>query len=315
MKKNIYTEAVSKISTPEDVLAKGLESIRNAEPTDEVINFKEAKSKRKWLKPIGAVAAALAVVIGISSAGTFSNKEYNILGGNNATGNTDTVKTSGGNPFIITANAEQLNTETYVKIGDVDLMSTSSGVGFHPDNPDDLRLFSMGVDFNFNVVCTGENIKSVTYSTSTGWFDVDKQLEGLVDYKPLSFDEQKKFFGTLSGNNRVVSSCEFDYDYQPKSSLSFKPKGDLLDGTIPLLISFNIHDAKEVYESNPQKYGADLREVNYRDLAAMLFNDSKYTYNAEVTANFTDGTITTQKLEFKCDHDENGYFLAAKIVE
>ena len=61
----------------------------------------------------------------------------------------------------------------------------------------------------------------------------------------------------------------------------------------------------QIYVKAAEKMGEKIEDV--------LFLDDNY--NADITANFTDGSKITHTLEFKCDHDENGYFLAAKIVE
>lgn len=67
MKKNIYTDGISRIKASDELIQKGLESIRGNEVKEEVINFKTAKSKRNWIKPLSAIAASLAIVIALGS--------------------------------------------------------------------------------------------------------------------------------------------------------------------------------------------------------------------------------------------------------
>ncbi|MEE0060071.1 MAG: hypothetical protein UE295_04510 [Acutalibacteraceae bacterium] len=279
MKKNMYTDAVSKITVPEDVLEKGLESIRNTEPTTEVINLKEAKAKLNWFKPLSVVAAVLAVVIGLNSVGIFNKEE--------------------SNPFILTAYAQELNTESYVKVGDMPLLDVPMELS--RDENYNWLIKSSGV-FYFDVKCIGENIETITYSTNTGEFCINKGFEGLIDYKRTADEEN------YGSDYRFTPFCVFDYEHQPHN---------LKSGILPLRITFDIPDAQELYNTNSEKYfgkdgpfGADKYEAT-----AKMFIDSKYTYSAQVTATFTDGSTTTQTLEFKCEHGEDGYYLAAKIVE
>ncbi len=285
MKKNIYTDAVSKISTPDEVLQKGLESIRGAETTNEVINFKEAKANRKWFKPIGAVAAALAVIIGINAVGTFREKEGN---------------TVVSNPFMITAYAQELNTESYVKIGDIKM--NDGYLEYTIDDDGNERINQVIPVFEFDVVCEGEGIKDITYSTTTGKFLVNDRDEAVLDYSELTKEDEEKFGRFTVNERKSASSCVL-------------ASNDKATASTPLFITFKIQDAKEMYEADMQKYGGGVTGNDIDAMAEALFNDSEYTYNADITANFTDGSKITHTLEFKCDHDENGYFLAAKIVE
>ena len=290
MKKNIYTDAVSKISAPEQVLAKGLESIRGAELTKEVINMKEAKAKKKWVKPLGAIAAVLAVVIGLNAVGSFREKEGNTI-----------VR----NPFVLTAYAQELNTESYVKIGDIKM--NTGYLEYTVDKDGTERINQVIPTFEFDVVCEGEGIKDITYSTSTGTFLLDDRDEAVLDYSVLTEEDEEKFGSFTVGERKSVSSCVLAYKEKATD------EADIV--STPLFIAFKIQDAKEMHEADMQKYGGGVTGNHVDSIAEALFNDSKYTYNAEITANFTDGSKITQTLEFKCDHDENGYYLAAKIVE
>ncbi|MEE0265860.1 MAG: hypothetical protein UD936_09570 [Acutalibacteraceae bacterium] len=281
MKKNIYTDELSKISTPDKVLAKGLESIRSAEPTDEVINFKEEKAKKKWFKPLGVVAAVLAVIIGLNTAGVFNIAERN--------------------PFILTAYAQQLNTESFVKVGCIK-MSTGSLI-YTVDDDGNEMLDEITPIFDFDVVCEGEGLKEVTYSTSTGRFLVNDSDEAVLDYSVLTDEEKEKLGSFTVSGRKSASDCVVAYDDKA------------VDSNTPLFIAFKIHDAKNMYEKNMKSYGGKISGNNIEAIAEALFNESEYTYNAQVTATFADGSKVTEILEFKCEHDENGYYLAAKIVE
>ncbi len=293
MKKNIYTDTLSKISTPDEVLTKGLESIRSAEPTNEVINFKEARAKLKWFKPLSVVAAVLALIIGLNTIGVFNEKDGNTLV---------------SNPFIITAYAQELNTESYVKVGDVGF----SGIPLSYSR-NDVGGWNIEViaQFVFNVNCVGENIETVTYSTGKGVFGFDDNLKGLIDYNRIDLHTLRD---SIEAGD--IAYCTFDYDNQPQ--IGNADTAELIkNNAIPLSVSFYIPDAQELYDANPRKYdgGEPLISADRQNMVATLFNDSKCTYTADVTAAFTDGTTATQTLEFKCEKGEDGYYFAAKIVE
>ena len=295
MKKNIYTDGISRMKTPDELLNKSIENIRSAEVTEEVISFKTARSKRTWIKPLSAIAASLAIVIALGSVGVFNEKESN------------------ENPFVLTANAETLNTETYVKVGNVYINSGSLGYSISPSG--ETTLTELAGDFNFNVKCEGENIETITYSSDIGRFLVDDEYEGVVDYTPLTMEEMIEKGGSITGNMKIVSSCIFDYDLQPESRLTFAIPDESMDASFPLFVSFKIRDAEEMYKTNPEKY-ADINfsDACARDFIVDMFNSSRETYSVDITANFTDGSTATQTLQFKCVEDETGIYLAAILV-
>ena len=198
MKKNIYTDGISRIKAPDELLNKSIESIRSSEVTEEVISFEKAKSKHRWIKPIGAIAASLAVVIGLGSVGVLNETE------------------SSKNPFVLTVNAEELNSEAYVKIGNLDQVGAGSSWG-QTSEGGDMVLESIGANFNFNVQCVGENIDSVTYSSDNGCLHMIYDYEGVIDYEPLTMQQIMDGYGVDNYRNwyKKVNSCTFDYDMQP----------------------------------------------------------------------------------------------------
>lgn len=283
MKKNIYTDGISRIKAPDELLNKCIENIRESEVTEEVISFEKARSKRRWLKPIGAVAAALAVVIALGSVGSF--KEYE----------------STKNPFVLTVNAEEISDEAYVDIANLDRVG-AQGAWRQPPEGGDCELMSIGGNFNFNVQCVGENIESVTYSSDNSCLHVIYDYDGLIDYVPLTMQQMIDGYGVGSWRSwyKEVNSCTLAYDRQPYCGPEpIKP--DEYEEKHPLCVSFEIDDPVEAYASNSDEF-----TKNENDLFIESFNNSSTKFSVDITANYTDGSTLTKTLFFKCEKTEDG---------
>lgn len=290
MKKNIYTDGINRIKVSDELLNKSIENIRASEVSEEVISFEKAKSKHRWIKPIGALAASLAVVIALGSVGVFHQDE------------------STKNPFVLTVNAEELNSEAYVKIGNVTQVGGGAGGSYNHDTGE-FQLTNVGGNFNFNIQCVGENIESVTYSTDSGCLHMIYDYEGIVDYEPLTMQQMIDGVGVSSYRSwyKKVNSCTFAYDRQPYCGPDYI-RPDEYEEKHPLCVSFQVKD--------PVSATKDEWEQNSTDLFIESFNNSSQTYSVDITANYTDGSTLTKTLQFKCEKSENGknVCLAAIVV-
>lgn len=293
MKKNIYTDGISRIKASDELIQKGLESIRGNEVKEEVINFKTAKSKRNWIKSLGALAASLAIVIALGSVGIFTEKE------------------SSKNPFVLTANAEELNNESYIQIGKLECQGRGSAM-VQVDKESDPMLTETGAIFDFNIECVGENIESVTYSADNTCLYIIYDHKGVIDYVPLTMEQfmDGKDVDTHRGGYRRVNACTFDYDMQPQGD--GKPiKPEEYAEKIPLCGSFKLQELEGVYIPNFDTADFDITNVFIEE-----FNKRAQDFTVDVTANYTDGSTLTQTIQFKCQKTEDGedICLSAMVV-
>ncbi len=288
MKKNIYTDGISRIKASDELIQKGLESIRGNEVKEEVINFKSEKSKRKWIKPLSAIAASLAIVIALGSVGVFTEKE------------------SSKNPFVLTANADEINNEAYIQVGKLECQGNGSA-WIQKNEGGSFELERIGANFDFNIECVGENIESVTYSADNTCLYIIYDHKGVLDYVPLTMDQfmDCKEVSTHRSGYRRVNACTFDYDMQPHGD--GKPiKPEEYAEKIPLCGSFMIEDPQGVY------YDSD--DLDIRDIFIEEFNKVAEDFTVDITAKYTDGSTLTKTIQFQCQKTEDGEHLCLSAM-
>lgn len=301
MKDNLYTHSIDKIKAPENLLESTVSRMRSADSESEVIVMK--KSKRKIIKLSSAIAAVLAVTIGVGAIYLTIGKETE-------------------HPFMLTANAAEITPETYIEIGELQAFSGTSHYKLHgyvdndgefhkSDNNEDL-LFS-GQEFNIDMNCSGEDIESITYTANNSYLTYDQTYDGLIDCVSLTDEEMEKYWASGSTNNYLsASSCTYAYDKQPQSRLDFELPDDTVDGSIPLRMVFTVF-----FEEGECVITHD---ENQKDKESMIFaeefNANADDYSLDVTANFTDGTKSTKTLKFRCEYTEDGklMFYAKEVV-
>lgn len=299
MKDNIYTEALSKINAPDSLIDKTVECMRSAENESVAVVMDKPESKRKIFKFTAAVAAVLAVVIGFGAV--------HFTGG----------KTD--RSFVLTANAAELTPEAYVEIGELE--NVTGGGHYRIDEmalDDDGKMtvikktvLSLTQEFNLAVTCSGEDIESITYTVNNGYLTYDPSYEGLLSFTELTDEEQEKYGAwSSSGDCELASSCTFDYNNQPESRLDFEIPEDGVDGSFPLRVAFTIFNDDNEYVAT-----ADESESDEDALYPQMFNDHADEFSIDVTANYSDGSSSTQTLTFRCEVTEyEDNILMAKIA-
>lgn len=299
MKNNIYTQELSKIKAPDSLLDKTVECMRSAE-NERVVEFMDKpKSNRRIFKFTATVAAVLAVIIGLSA-----------------------VHFAGGNidhSFVITANAAELTPKTYVEIGELE--SVTGGGEFIVDgckvNEEgkfvitDSTVLNLTREFNLTVKCSGENIESITYTANNGYLTYAPDYEGFMSNISLTEDELETYNAWCSTKDfELASSCTFDYNNQPESRLDFEIPDDGVDGSFPLRASFTIFADENEYVATADESG----EIDENTLYPQMFNDHADEFSVDITANYSDGSSSTQTLQFICEQTENKTILLAKLV-
>ncbi len=301
MKDNLYTHSIDKIKAPENLLDKSLYRMRSADCESEVIVMKNPK--RKIIKLTSAIAAVLAVTIGIGTIYFTTGKDTK-------------------HPFMLTANASEITPETYIEVGELQAFSGTSHYRTHGymddnkkyhliDNNEDL-LFS-GKEFNIDMKCSGEDIESITYTANNSYLTYAPDYEGLTDCVSLTDEEMEKYWASGSTNNFVqASSCTYAYDKQPQSRLDFEVPEDTVDASYPLRIVFTVF-----FEEGECVIANDKNQKSKESkIFAEKFNANADDYSLDITANFKDGTKTTKTLNFRCEYTEDGklMFYAKEIV-
>lgn len=305
MKKNIYTQTVNKITVPDELLNSAIENIRNANNSaDKVININKPKTKSKIFRLTGSVAAVLAVII--------------------AFGAVFFPGTSGNSSFVLKANAAELSSETYIKIGNLE--QTSNGANFSV-NDGIIEINNMSGQFNLDFQCIGDNIETITYETcfDCGYFVVNTDDVGFIKYSAAD----KSYGYSGSSYSVLAKSCVFDYSNQPASRFDKPVPEDGVDASIPLNVLFHVKGTEHQYTANINDFGdysdgynmfgdynegQDAVDKYIESILADYLNTNAENFKINVTATFADGTTQTQTLQFRCEYDGEDTFLTAKIV-
>lgn len=305
MKKNLYTSAVESIKAPEALVEKSLNSLNDADADKKVIVMHTNSHFR--LKLTSAIAALLVIILALSMI---------IIEPNGTAPATESKPYS--HPFVISAHAadaspdtatmNEITHESYVKINEMKNIGFFAQTSYLDESEKNITLERIGKDFTIDLVCTGENIESITYTAHNTFLSYMHNYKGLINTVKLTEEENKKYYAyCFIGGFDHASSCTFDYNCQPKSSLDHKVSEDCLDGTIPLQIGFyfTVEKGKHVAPS--------IDDCDMNKIFTEEFNARSDNYSLDVTANFTDGTSTTKTLKFKCEN--KGNHLCLKAIE
>lgn len=306
MKRNLYTQDIEKIKAPDELVEKSINTLYGAVNNNEVFIMK--KYKHFKLKLTSAIAASLVLVLVLSIVMFKDN-------GESPTPDSNPVS----HPFILSVQAadslgnsstmDEISKDTYVKINKI----KNFGQGFgtttkYNENGDYLydEIFEVLKEFTLELDCSGENIETVTYTAHNTYLSYMPSYEGLIKAIDLTEEEREKYnaYASFDGFG-WASSCTFDYNCQPKSTLTFELPEDSLDGSIPLRIAFYL-------ELEDGKYTTTSRDnVDVKRIFEEEFNARSDQYALDVTANFADGTSTTKTLKFKCENDTTHLYLCA----
>ena len=304
MKQNFYTKAVDNIKAPETLIEKSVNNLNSATTDNKIIIMN--KNQHFKLKLTSIIAASLVLILALSmiifepedTAPAPESKPYS-------------------HPFVIsvqaadtstddTATMDEINHESYVKINEIKNIGYFADASYLDKSKETITLERIGKNFTIDLVCTGENIESITYTAHNTFLSYMQYYRGLINTVNLTEEETEKYYAyCFMGGFDHASSCTFDYNCQPKSSLDHKVSEDALDGTIPLQIGFYFKVEKGKHIA-PSIDDCDMNKIFTEE-----FNARSDNYSLDVTANFTDGTSATKTLKFKCENKGNHLFLSA----
>lgn len=315
MKNNRYTHYISKIKTPDSLLNKTIESIRNSGQEKEKA-VPAPKNRFEFARRFCFAAAAVVFVATGCMLALHVSEEKS--------------------PFILTANAQELNTETYVKISDFTMTASSldwcyennGDVNTAACTTDDVTEVTLNGIFNMDVQCQAENAVSITYSTDNGYFLIDLSYDGVLDYTPYDYENDKNSVGVLSVDNMTpASSVTFDYKKQPESRLEFDISDkDAIDGTFPFCIVLSAHKEKVNIKAYSNKDG----DIDLAALGSEVFDSdnkeyhgnfqieavaSSYKYTTDITVTYADGSQEKQTLVHKYEIKDDTTCVSSKILK
>jgi len=306
VKRNLYTQDIEKIKAPDKLVEKSINTLYGAVNNNEVFIMK--KNKHFKLKLTSAIAASLVLVFVLSIV-MFKDNGESLTPDSNPVSHPFILSVQAADSLGNSSTMDEISKDTYVKINKI----KNFGQGFgtttkYNENGDYLydEIFEVLKEFTLELDCSGENIETVTYTAHNTYLSYMPSYEGLIKAIDLTEEEREKYnaYASFDGFG-WASSCTFDYNCQPKSTLTFELPEDTLDGTIPLRIAFYL-------ELEDGKYTTISRDnVDVKRIFEEEFNSRSDQYALDVTANFADGTSTTKTLKFKCKNDTTHLYLCA----
>lgn len=270
------------------------------------------KKKRGFgYKAIGAVAAFLAVVVGVTTVLLYPRN-------NSASGNRNT--------FFLTAYAAEstedevlLKNDSRVHIGECKLDKDNISA----DN--ELNTFIVSADWTFPIRCHGENIESIRYSVQNGVFRFSNSKSSMKPYYDVytvenqimdEFQLNSEEYGSVVvPDNAWYDIVAYSVDYEKQSGckksdvylwseLSTKDE-NVPEDTVKLLESFYKHTANKK-GINAADYKKELNK-----LCLALVNEIEI--NVQVT--YKDGGTDNQKIKLVLENvKDNTMYVGAKLA-
>ena len=295
MKNNLYTNKLSKITAPSELVNTAVKSLPSDNIEYEVISFE--KPKHRALKFTSAVAAVLALIIGLS---------FIPFGSSNTPDNE--------HDFVIEVGAAEVKPDTYITLGNLEESNETGLYRYMDEALKKVSVLELGREFNVDIQCSGENIESITYTANNGYLRYDPDFNGLIEFTEVSKNISDKYTVSFPDS---ASSCTYDYNNQPRSfwdvdEMGFEIPEDGFDGTVPLrmCVRFTFDEGEIVRTLDDEDY-TDLDDVVYNE-----FNTHADDFSLDVTANFTDGTQVTKTLKFMCDNSMTQLqLLVTEVIE
>lgn len=306
MKRNLYTKSIEKIKTPAELVEKTVNNLYGALNKKEVFIMK--KNNHLKLKLTAAIAASLVLVLVLSMV-MFKDNEESPTPDSNPVSHPFILSVQAADSLGNSSTMDEISKDAYVKINKIKNFGQGYGTTtIYNENGNYLydEIFEVFKEFTLELDCSGENIETVTYTAHNTYLSYMPTYTGLKDAVDLTEEEREKFNANTSFDGfGWASSCTFDYNCQPKSTLTFELPEDTLDGSIPLRIAFN-------FELEEGKYTTTSRDdADVKTIFEEEFNARADQYALDVTANFKDGTSTTKTLKFKCESDDYHLYLSA----
>ncbi|MCH5304738.1 MAG: hypothetical protein J1E41_07735, partial [Ruminococcus sp.] len=168
----------------------------------------------------------------------------------------------------------------------------------------------IGKLFNFDVKCSGNNIKSITYTANYAKFEISETYYG--DIKLIGRDRD--------GINKACSSFTVDYDNQPDwkecetsnhpinlllclNSTDLGYTGNLiLKQEIQKYYNYSMHNEGRKYDSD-----FNIDKYNVKESLEYLYEEMFYGTNVEIEVTYNDGTVESKKMKITYDPEKSSY--------
>lgn len=297
MDKKLYKDTIDSIRISDEAVENAIKNLKQPDAVGKVIEMKN--KKHRFIKPVGAVAATLAIIIG---AGVI----FNI--------NSMPSEQSTSNGFFITANAaatdDIITTDEFVTVGDINGLVGASNAYYNNE------LYQTMSMYGFDVKCNGENIATVTYSVKNGVFYINKSLDKVAKKE----GRIKKLFNYKLENYEYYTSYTVDYDNQPNAK-----NEEFVIPPIMIASGFDFKNSEEIPKSiSDFQKNIDKLESNPDDNACASFyekheNEIFKDTIVTVTATYNDGTTESADMIFNStykikNNKYDGMSLNAKLV-
>ncbi len=279
----IYKNTMDSIKISDDAVEKAVKNLKQPDVIGKTIEVK--KPKYRIFKPIGAVAAVLALIIGagaIFNLGNMPDKGAN-------------------NSFFITANAASTDDEPVKITNEFTTIGTiTPSIESNASTSIVLSSLKVVADINFN--CVGNNVKTVTYKVKNGdsdgvicLFDYNTKV---VDYGKVKKMFQNGYSGAMKngvyGRYLYYDYATFDYDNQldpddgAQIAVGYKPTST--KEAIKMQSFLN-----EINDMDHKSSDMNLKEVKERikEFYQTVFRNTEVV----VTATYKDGSTESKTLK------------------
>ncbi len=268
MDKNLYVEAVDSIKAPERAVRKMLDTVRNSEKKEKIINMKKFKRT--------AIAASLVLAL--------------LLGGLLGT---DVFK-SGSSPFVISVNAAEITDEKFTDIGE--MKNISGELDFTESN--EVILTEC---FEFGIGITGKDISRVDYIAEGGVFNYNDSSEY---YDKLSSNDASKDF-SIAKNPEAPNDSEPD-KHITLMRLTLSSADNYLSDEIRQAIRDYADHANSKLGGSVNE-GFETGSFDIATVKKTVFSAMFKRLSVKVNITDRSGNVITKTLVFTCDNvTENG---------
>ena len=299
MKDNKYTRAINAVRISDKALENGLKYARENsvhERKGKVIVMK--KNRLAYWETV-AVAACLAVVIGVGGAAWLESDS-----GKN-------VQTA--HDFTITANAAELKRGVRLEVDEL----TASGGGVEFIEEDKALGIEQGIPFNIRV--EGDDIESVTFSTEKYMSD-EMRMKFMLRNDFASLVENNGTDNKISSHSYIpgcTGATTFTVPYESQlTDKQFEPYADVNgdeDMAQAWLVPLELYvitdsvPAEDFYAEHPDfmnDRNPDMLHSAIMENFSRYFNENSELAKISVTVKYNDGAEQTEEIQLYCELKE-----------
>ncbi len=269
MRKNLYTKTIDSFSISQSTVSKTLRTL----------NTKKAHKKSPYAVKV-AVVACTAIIVAVG--GTLTDVHFS---------------QKNTNSFILTANAKQMNTLTYIYLGK--LSGNRSSAVTEIDTQTQKWLY-MNIEriVDFPVIANGENIVKTNFRfNGNGYFLLN-------DHAEISDKESVASKSSWQGNPDHYPYTEDEENYPEKVYSYSLPPTIKADQQVKLVLYVQDEKGKYCQKADTLRQYDEQGKVGntstkyFNQWFWEMFKEYSNYYSVDVTVTYKDGSIDTQKIVF-----------------